>query len=1195
MIVRRLIPAGVVALCSMVGLLVGSPLALAAKSHGFSSSFGVFISARGVAVDDSAGVSKGDVYAVDQGAPAVDRFTATQAAHEEPGVTLTGVSFVSPTGVAVDDSGSASAGEVYVADPGAGVVDRFSGATGKFLSRIDGSETPDAGVRGFEPVGVAVDPTNGEVFVADAHNDLVDVFSPGGVYVSQFAAGVSSALTGVAVNKEGDVYVTAAGGEALELLAEGGYTSVMPVGAGVSAVSVDPVSGNLYLDEGSSIVELNASGESLGNFGSGSLEGSTGVGVDSVSGTVYASDGTSAAIFPEGQTPGEPATGAATGVNASEATLHGELAGGQSGYYFAYNQGSSCTGGASTQPTAAGGSVEATATLSGLQPATGYIVCLVATNAYGQTQGSAVSFTTAAVPATIEGESFSGAGLTNVTLSTQIDPNGSSSSYYWEYGQSATYGSRTPEVSLGEGQSALPASAQLEGLAANSEYHFRVVAVNAAGTEHGADTAFRTLPTTPLGLPDGRAYEMVSSFGSAQNGTAQVYIPKVYGTELALAEGIFTKLPFQVAAHGEAAAYAGDPSSGGSGRGGQSSGNEYLATRLPGGGWRQVNIQPHGKFGAQYQGFSSDLTSAVLTASSETGLEDGLPPLSPEAPSDGYTDLFQHAFSSEAYEPFFTDGVTLHRPAEGSYGVEGLEVVYAGASADSSEQLFEVNDALTPNASELAEPNSILQVPEGNLYVTVGGHLSLVNVLPDGATDPQVTFGSLVGSNHPYSGEVNLSHVISTDGSRVFWADWATGGLYMRENPTSSDAKTVEIAAGGHFWTASADGSKVFYTNGGLYEYEVERGLTTDLTPGVEVVGVVGASEDGDYLYYVTGSDNLYLWHAGASILLAANLSSEDSGSNSSGPIPPYGANGGIDNPEVGDWAGEIGERTSEVTPGGGAVVFMSNRSLPVVGYPRGYPNEGQEEVYVYEAEGGGLFCVSCSRSGEAPPVTADDGAAAFLPVSWMTTERPQVISDDGSRVFFDSWEPLVSQDTNGKLDVYEWERDGAGSCREGQGCVYLLSGGTSSSSSWFLGASTSGDDAFVISRADLTGTAGYEGFAVYDARVGGVQPVASPVCTGSGCQGVPPAAPIFATPASVTFAGVGNFPAPSTTAPSKSKPRSKGGAGSKSVRARRLAGALRTCERRRGRARSVCVARARRRYGSGLGAGKSSLRVGGR
>ncbi len=1032
MIARRLTLAGVVSLGVLVGLLAGDSLASAVKSHGFSSSFGVFISARGVAVDDSAGASKGDVYVVDQGALAVDRFTAAQAEHDEAGTTLTGASLVSPTGVAVDDSGGASAGDVYVADPGAGVVDRFSGATGKFLSRIDGSETPDVGVRGFEPVAVAVDPANGEVFVADAHNGVVDVFSPAGVYVSQFAADASSALTGIAVNKEGDAYVTAAGGEALELFAAGGYTAVLPVGAGVSAIGVNPVSGDVSLDEAYSIVELNASGESLGSFGSGSLEGSTGLGVDSVSGTVYASDGASAAIFLEGETPGEPVTGTATGVNGSEATLHGELAGGESAYYFAYNQGSSCTGGASTEPVGASGSVEATATLSGLQPATGYTVCLVATNAFGQAQGPAVSFATTAVPPMIERESFTDAGLTNVTLNAQIDPNGTSTGYYWEYGQSAAYGLRTPEVSLGEGYSAMLASAHVEGLAADSEYHFRVVAVSAAGTEHGGDTTFHTLPVTPLGLPDGRVYEMVSSFGSAQNGTAQVYAPSVYSDALALAEGIFTtKFPFQVAASGEAAVYAGDPSSGGTGHGGQSSGNEYLATRFPGGGWRQVNIQPQGRFKAFYLAFSSDLTSAILTAPSGDTVEaDGLPPLSPEALGEGYRDLYRHAFTGEVYEPVITDNVTLHQSA-----VE-LHVAYAGASADADEQLFQVDDALTENASEITEPRR-----EGNLYVSADGHLSLVNVFPDGSSEPRVTFGAPAGRADPYEeGEFDYSHVISADGSRVFWTDTATNDLYMREDPTSSDAKTVEIAAGGRFWTASVDGSRVFYTDGGLYEYEVEDGRTTDLTPGVEVVGVVGASEDGESLYYIDSSGNLYLWHAGISTLVAANLSSQDSG-NEHEPIPPYYYEGD----HLGDWAGEIGLRTSEVTPGGEAVVFMSNRSLPVVGYPHGYPNEGLEEVYVYEAEGGGLFCVSCSRSGEAPPLTGEDGAAAFLPVSWMKTEQPQVISDDGSRVFFDSWEPLVSQDTNGKLDVYEWERDGAGGCRESDGCVYLLSGGTSS------------------------------------------------------------------------------------------------------------------------------------------------------
>ena len=43
--------------------------------------------------------------------------------------------------------------------------------------------------------------------------------------------------------------------------------------------------------------------------------------------------------------------------------------------------------------------------------------------------------------------------------------------------------------------------------------------------------------------------------------------------------------------------------------------------------------------------------------------------------------------------------------------------------------------------------------------------------------------------------------------------------------------------------------------------------------------------------------------------------------------------------------------------------------------------------------------------------------------------------------------------------------------------------------------------------------------------------------CTGTGCQGVPPAPPIFATPSSVTFNGVGNFePSQKTTVKPKAK-----------------------------------------------------------
>ena len=201
-----------------------------------------------------------------------------------------------------------------------------------------------------------------------------------------------------------------------------------------------------------------------------------------------------------------------------------------------------------------------------------------------------------------------------------------------------------------------------------------------------------------------------------------------------------------------------------------------------------------------------------------------------------------------------------------------------------------------------------------------------------------------------------------------------------------------------------------------------------------------------------------------------------------------------------------------------------------------GYDNQGLEEVYLYEAQSGKLMCVSCNPTGEAPVPTnaatvveaeqAREGhVGAQLPISVQATYQPRWISEDGSRVFFNSAQPLVPQATNGWLDVYEWERDGTGSCRQSQGCIYLLSSGSDPGNSYLLDASANGNDVFIITAAQLVAQDRNDLHNVYDVRVGGVRPGVAPACSGTGCQGVPPAPPIFATPASVTFDGVGNFP----------------------------------------------------------------------
>ena len=236
---------------------------------------------------------------------------------------------------------------------------------------------------------------------------------------------------------------------------------------------------------------------------------------------------------------------------------------------------------------------------------------------------------------------------------------------------------------------------------------------------------------TAFGLPDGRVYEMASP---AEDDDADVDVPYVL-TENQIASGeggIHTRLPFQAATDGDAVAYVGDSTVGGTGSSGEGLGNEYLARRGSVGGWHQVNLQPLGDKSAYYQAFSSDLSVGVVQQGNGV-----LPPLSEAAPA-GYKDLYLHPTSDGgdgSYRPFFS----VTPPNRSSMELSGLEfrtfgfpmisslpsLAFAGGSVGLGSVLFEANDALTAGAVD-GGPE------ENNLYVSVGGRLGLVNVLPDG-------------------------------------------------------------------------------------------------------------------------------------------------------------------------------------------------------------------------------------------------------------------------------------------------------------------------------------------------------------------------------------------------------------------------------------------------------------------------------
>jgi hypothetical protein len=82
---------------------------------------------------------------------------------------------------------------------------------------------------------------------------------------------------------------------------------------------------------------------------------------------------------------------------------------------------------------------------------------------------------------------------TGATLNGTVNPNGNATTYYFEYGPTKTYGTKTAVVNAGSGNARQPASQAVSGLTASTTYHFRLVATNAAGTTTGKDKAFTTL------------------------------------------------------------------------------------------------------------------------------------------------------------------------------------------------------------------------------------------------------------------------------------------------------------------------------------------------------------------------------------------------------------------------------------------------------------------------------------------------------------------------------------------------------------------------------------------------------------------------------------------------------------------------------------------------------------------------------
>lgn len=1133
---RRLLAAHALAL---IALLACASPALAARGHVFGNSFGTPCTVEPCApgtLKEPAGVAvSGDVYVVDHGNNRVERFSSTgtylgqfdggPTYEPEPGV-------IQPTTEAGHggDSEEEPSGQLpsgHLESPEAIAVDNSCEL--RHLS---------------EPKCKEEDPSNGTVYVVDGGNyvdggndhRVVDKFGPTGAYLGQITAktikppeGFLLGIAGVAVDLSGAVWIT----EEHRPLHEGSHQfadhldnaiknqlthsfdltrSGLRGFLNVGWLAVDSEE-RLYVSVENRVGRYTPSSETLSTFQEGSKSG--GGAVELATDDVYIDNETAWHRFSsEGRefeslsVPGGHGTGIAVGpVSNGAGTVY--VADSSADVVYAYTP----------EP-----------------PGPPTIEAISLTNV-------------TAVSADFQGE-----------LNPRSEPNEAPTSYRFEYVTSSQFDAEgfaaatkvpVPDGLLNPNYEVDTVTGHAQGLQPHTSYHLRLLAENShdpGAPVTSEEVIFTTQPSAPFSLPDSRRWELVSP--PDKRGAGLLSIQE---------SGLF-----QAAADGDAMTYLASAPTEASPPG-NSINVQVLSARGPD-GWRSRDINaphemPSGAAGQEYRFFSPDLSLGLLQP-----IGDFVPSLSLEATEK--TPFLRTNFSPAGSTEICTTGcytplVTAANVPEGTefaHSRDGVQMT--GASPDLTHVVLYSGVALTEGA------------PAESIYEWSGGQLQLISILPGaaGAAPGSATpdLGSAPNSGFP----TESRKAISTDGSRVIWSERAgKHHLYLRDTTVQETVQLDAITDGSGegeasplFLSASPDASRIFFTDtqqltadsGGkknapdLYECQITPSVTgqpecalTDLTPvgpsgeSAEVRGVLGASEDGSYLYYATGpvsAPRLYL-RRGSETVQIASLSKGD----------------------LHDWHSLLAAHTARVSDNGRWLAFMSEAS------PTGYDNRDakggrpDQEVFLYHAAEGGegtLVCASCNPTGARPrgasaselgqlssmisgqlsQADTDEWISANVPRGTPATlesslYQSRYLSDSG-RLFFNSYDSLAPQDTNGNFDVYQYEPTGAGDCSTASstysptssGCVSLISSGTSSEESLFLDASESGNDVFFLTSSKLSSRDSDSALDLYDARVGGgeLEPVKPVECSGDACQrpATPPSDP---TPGSLTFNGPGN------------------------------------------------------------------------
>jgi hypothetical protein len=1046
---------------------------------------------------------------------------------------------------------------------------------------------------------LAVDPRNGDVIVADPGNRRVQKFDSAGGFLFAFGWGVDTGAAAletcttastcqagtagagagqfpnsqpvrVAVASSGSVYtVETAGNRRVQRFNAAGTTGAVFAPAHTSAeigapvptnVAIDSATDNVLVSKADEVLELDGAGGLVETHAPDSgLPTPNGMAVDGETGRFYLSTTADQRVYVLGATTSPSATiGPVTGVGTETATFSGTVNpnGGKlsTGYHFEYSGdgGASWTSVPIPDRDVGNGTtdVPVSEAVTGLEPNTEYRVRLVASRPFagGSATSTEETFRTDAAPPSVSGVGSSEITDTRAVLGGRVDPNRSQTTYRFDYGTDISYGNSTPVDSAGSGARSVPVSKEITGLQPNTEYHFRLVASNAAGDTASADHTFTTDADPPQ--PSGRAYEMVSPLdkngGDIERDVARSNLTYQTGA----------------ASSGDAVAFVspanfGDLDSGAS----TITIPNYLARRGDD-GWVTEGIVPpvdDDYPGGQTQ--SPRVPGLALDASRSFGVSGAL--LTPEGErlngSDGLYMRRAGETGDRRYTLISAPSDTIDPDTDTNNSVSRFE--WEASTPDARHVLFNSTRQLLPDGpSDFAgDPNA--------LYEWVDGTLRLASVPPPGVSfspgppfRPFVTAGGGDAARKLGAGRLHGDNVISDDGRRVFFTatvDLGVGGLFVREDGATTRVVSASERPGdaqavrdGDFWAAkSTDGSVVFFASpspltadavippgGGsmLYRWDAnapegQRLSAISQDPlGAQLLGPAAVSDDAMSVYFVArgelapgatrGEPNLYHWRLGQGVRYIAALDS----TGGTGTV----LGGAVDEPMWLRAYEGIGGRGARVSTDGDRLLFASYAQLdPAYDTVEESAEDcGDAEVagdrcrqiYLYDAPSGRISCLTCVAG---TPVTGDANLFGNgdsrrgnpEPTVNAPLTLPRNLSADGRRVFFETARPLVTADQNRATDVYEWE-DGD---LDGLGKLRLVSAGRGATDAKFLDASVLGDDVFFTARDRLVGIDTDNQVDLYNARVGGgfaaQNPSASPPpCEGDDCQGTRSGAPFL-------------------------------------------------------------------------------------